>query len=135
MKTCLASLAVLAASLLAFPAMALPAAPAISNVFGLWRVQGQVSGNPFILDCHFVPAGPGIGGACTGAAKGDAKYAGKVYTLKQGAVSGSQVSWSYPSHYLFVSFQVAYRGTLAGNQITGTVTAAGRQGNFTASRE
>ena len=122
------------ASLILLPALLL-ASPAMADVFGLWRVQGQVSGNPFVLDCRFVPAGAGLGGTCTGAANGDPKYAGKVYKLKQGAVSGSQVSWSYPSHYLFVSFQVSYLGTLAGDKMTGTVTAAGRQGNFTATRE
>ena len=127
MKPCLHFFTLLAALLLASPAMA--------DVLGAWRVQGQVSGNPFVLDCHFVPAGAGFGGTCTGAANGDPKFAGKVYTLKQGTETGSQVSFSYPSHYLFVSFQVTYQGTLTGDKMTGSVTAAGRQGNFTASRE
>jgi hypothetical protein len=123
-----------------FPSLALlsfllPAAPACADVFGLWRVQGTLSGVAFVLDCHFIPQATGFGGTCTGAPNGDPKYAGKIYTLKQGFFTGTHVTWGYPSHYLFVSFEVSYLGTLAGDHITGTVTAAGRQGDFTASRE
>jgi len=127
MKAFLSSLTLLSALLLASPAMA--------GIFGLWRVQGKLSGVAFVLDCHFIPEDPGIGGTCTGAPNGDPKYAGKVYKLKQGAAEGNQVSWSYPSHFMFLDFQVVYKGTLGGGQMSGTVTAAGRKGDFTATRE
>jgi hypothetical protein len=109
--------------------------PAMADVFGLWRVQGSISGRPFVDDCHFVPAGAGFGGACIGAKDGNPKFVGKVNTLTQGTVAGNQVTWGFPVPYMFMSFQVTYRAVLTGNQMTGTISAGGRQGKFTASRE
>ncbi len=127
MKIYLSSLTLLSALLLASPAMA--------DVFGLWRVQGKLAGVAFVLDCHFLPQGAGFGGTCVGSPDGDPKIVGKVFTLNQGAVTGNQVTWSYPTHYMFLDFQVIYKGTLDGGGLSGTATAAGRNGDFTARRE
>ena len=104
--------------------------PAVAQVSGAWHVVGSISGNEFALDCEFVPQGAALGGACTAST-----HQGKVYNLTRGAVTGNQVSWSYPASYLFLNFYMYYVGTLDGDRIVGTVEAEGRRGNFSAVRE
>jgi hypothetical protein len=111
------------------------AAPAMADAGGAWHVTGEISGNKFALDCKFTAEGTVLGGECTGAPDGNPKYAGKVYQLSKGSVQGSQVSWSYPTSYMFMSFNVNYAGMLSGDHMAGTVEAAGRKGAFSATRE
>jgi hypothetical protein len=104
------------------------ASPAAAQLVGAWHVTGQIAGNAFTVDCQFTPDAAGFGGVCVDAANG------KWHVLSRGSVSGSQVQWSYPASYMMMGFSVTYTGTLSGGSMTGTVTAAGRKGNFTAAR-
>lgn len=115
---------------------AFAAAPAHAEVAGPWHVSGDVSGKPFALDCRFEPHGAQFGGVCIAAATGDDRVKpGKAYKLTQGVVNGNQVRWAYETSVLFMSIDVAYAGTLSGNRINGTITAAGRKGAFVAVRK
>jgi hypothetical protein len=127
MRTSLPGLAVLL--------LGLTVTPAAADVSGLWHVAGSISGNAFALDCNFTQQGTALGGECTGAKDGNPKYVGKLYKLTKGAVDGAQVSWSYPAHYLFMSFNLNYAGLLSGDHIAGTVEASGRKGDFSATRQ
>lgn len=111
------------------------AAPAMADAGGAWHVTGEISGNKFALDCKFTAQGTELAGECTGAPDGNPKYVGKIYKLAKGSATGDQVSWSYPTSYMFMSFNVNYIGTLSGDRIAGTVDAAGRSGEFSAARE
>ncbi len=125
-KHALPGLALLLAGLTAMPAQA--------SVTGMWRVTGTISGKNFALDCKFQPNGTALGGECA-KAPGNGQGAGKPSAFTTGKISGSAISWSYQAHYMFKTFSMNYTGQLNGNQIQGTVEAAGRQGQFTAVRE
>jgi hypothetical protein len=115
-------------SLLLLPAL-LAAAPAMAQIAGPWAVSGQISGNPFVVNCQFTPSGGNFGGVCVDAATG------KPHRLTAGAISGNQVRWSYPAHFMFLSFDVCFTGALTGGGMAGTVTASGHRGAFTATRK
>jgi hypothetical protein len=109
------------------------ASAAAAQVAGPWRVSGAISDRRFSLDCRFEPHGAAFGGVCTEIASGDPKaQLGKAHVLTQGLVVGQQVRWSYPASYLLAKFEISFAGTLAGDQIAGTVSASGRTGEFTA---
>jgi hypothetical protein len=128
MKALIASLPLLTAALLASPAAA--------EVAGDWRVDGDISGVPFALDCRFAPHGPELGGVCVEAATGDARVkAGRAHPLTRGAVNGGQVSWAYKASFLVAKFDVNFAGRLDGDHMAGTTEASGRKGHFTAVRK
>ena len=104
--------------------------PAAAQIAGNWHLAANIAGNDFALDCNFVPQGAALTGACS-----TANHQGHVYTLDRGVVEGAAVRFSYPASYLFLHFDMHYAGTLAGDQITGTVEAEGRRGTFLATRE
>ena len=125
MKSALACCTALAALMLASTASA--------QVAGSWHVTGTVGGTSFAVDCQFDPEGAAFGGACADGATGAPKaYAGKTHKLSKGAVAGRQVQWTYPASFLLAKFDVNFAGTLHGDQIAGTVSAAGRKGDFKA---
>lgn len=101
---------------------------------GQWHVTGNVSGHAFSLDCRFEPAGAGFGGVCTEQAAGAAGHAGKSHTLSRGTLKGNQITWPYPVSVMLMKFDMTFSGTLEGNRISGTASAAGRQGSFVAVR-
>ncbi|MET0365412.1 MAG: hypothetical protein ABW169_12250 [Sphingobium sp.] len=110
--------------------------PAFADIGGTWRVTGEISGRKFISDCHFDPRASKIGGECVTLATGEDKVKpGKIYKLTSGSVSGNQVQWGYPTKVLFMSVDILFAGTLNGDRIGGTISAAGRKGNFAAVRK
>lgn len=108
---------------------ALCAAPAAAQVAGHWQVNGKIDDRAFVLDCQFTPAGGGFGGVCVETAKN------KRHVLTKGSVVGAKIGWSYEASFMMMSFDVNFAGTMAGNSITGTATAHGHSGPFTAIRE
>jgi hypothetical protein len=114
-------------------ALAALAVPASAEVSGPWRVTGKVSGFAFTLTCDFKTAGDRLGGVCTDTSTSDARVkAGKSHVITAGSVHGDAVTWTYQSSFLFSKFDVTYKGTLAGNRMTGTIDAQGHTGAFTA---
>lgn len=117
-------------------ALAALASPASADVGGAWRVTGEISGRNFAVDCRFDARGSQLGGECVSLSTGEAKVKpGKIYRLKKGSVSGNQVQWSYPTTVLFMSVDINYSGTINGDRMTGTISAAGRKGSFNATRK
>jgi hypothetical protein len=112
------------------------ATAAAAQVAGDWRVSGQLGDRPFAVDCHFEPRGAQVGGVCVDASTGDPKaQVGKAHVLTRGSASGRQVQWTYPASFLLARFDVNFSGMLEGDQISGTVAAAGRKGEFKAVRK
>jgi hypothetical protein len=102
---------------------------------GRWAVAGNVEGKNFTLDCRFVQAGQNLSGECIDGPTGDAKVeGGRSHTLLEGQVAGDGVTWTYQSSYLFVKFDVKYAGVREGDHMSGTISAAGKAGTFTANR-
>jgi hypothetical protein len=120
MKTSLSGLVLLPAILLSSPAAA--------QIAGSWQVSGKVGSNAFLTNCQFTPSGSGFGGSCV------ESKTGKHRVLTKGSTSGALVQWSYPASFMMMNFDVDFAGTLNGNSITGTVTASGHEGTFTATR-
>lgn len=119
------------------PAMLLsaPATAQMGTMAGKWRVLGNISGKSFVLDCTFDEQGPQLGGACTEVSTGEAKAKpGKRHELTQGSVRGSAVQWSYSTKVMIMSIDIDFAGKREGARITGTVSAKGRQGSFSATR-
>ena len=114
----------------------LAAAPAAAQVAGAWHVNGKIDDRVFALDCQFDPNDSGFGGVCIEAPAGSAgTHAGKQHILTKGNVSGNQIGWTYQASFMLMSFNVNFAGTMAGDSITGTVTASGHSGPFTATRK
>lgn len=114
-------------------ALALPAA---AQVAGAWFVSGKVAGTPFASDCRFEDQGGGFGGVCVDSAVGNPRgKPGTVHKLTKGEILGGQVLWAYPASFLLATFSVEFTGVLAGDHITGVITAFGRKGDFTATRK
>ncbi len=109
--------------------------PASAEVSGPWHVTGKVSAFAFTLNCDFKPDGERLGGVCVDASTSDPKVsAGKSHVLTAGGVKGDSVTWTYQSSFLFSKFDVTFKGTQAGDRITGTITAQGHDGTFTAAK-
>jgi hypothetical protein len=109
---------------------ALPmAARADDPVAGNWKVDGHVDGKDFVVTCRFDRHGDALAGACFDGGT-DLKH-----PLISGAVSGDQVKWTYQSHYLLVKFDVLYAGKIGGGAMHGTISAAGHNGTFSASKQ
>ena len=138
--TTLAAAALMLALMLAAAPQPTHADPAHADAaaLGHWRVAGSVSGHAFTLDCRFEPAGaPGgtsFGGGCTELAAGEMGHPGKAHALTKGTVAGDRLTWAYPVSVMFMKFDMTFEGTVAGPRMTGTASAAGRTGSFTATR-
>jgi hypothetical protein len=116
------------------PALFFPA-PAMAEVAGKWRVTGEISGRSFTLDCRFNERGPQLGGECIDVSTGDSNAKpGKSHILSQGSVQGQDVRWSYSTKVMIMSVEIQFAGKSDGKRMTGTVTAKGRQGSFSAIR-
>jgi hypothetical protein len=127
MKSTLISFAVLASTLIASSANA--------DVSGPWRVSGKLASFAFTLNCDFKPDGAALGGVCVDASTNDPKVAsGKSHPLTAGNVDGDKVSWTYQSSFLLTKFNVTFKGVQSGDRMSGTMTAQGHDGAFTASR-
>jgi hypothetical protein len=117
-------------------ATAAAAAPASAEVSGPWHVTGKVSAFAFTLNCEFKPDGERLGGVCVDASTNDPKVnAGKSHVLTAGGVKGDAVTWTYQSSFLFSKFDVTFKGTQAGDKMSGAITAQGHDGTFTAVKE
>ncbi|MFT3964418.1 MAG: hypothetical protein QM690_00865 [Sphingobium sp.] len=123
--------------LLLLPPIALLPSPAFAGIGGGWHVTGEIAGRKFTADCRFDPQGTAqFGGECIALSTGEETVkAGKSYKLTQGSVSGNQVRWGYPTKVMFLSVDIQYAGTLSGDRINGTISAAGRKGTFAAVRK
>jgi hypothetical protein len=114
---------------------AAPADAAQEGATGRWTVSGRVAGFAFTLACDFQQVGQILSGVCADTATSDPKVkAGRRHVLSRGHVDGDQVSWTYPSSFLFSRFDVDYVGARAGDRMTGQITVQGRTGTFTAQR-
>jgi hypothetical protein len=112
------------------------AAPASAEVSGRWHVTGKVSAFAFTLNCDFKPDGERLGGVCVDASTNDPKVnTGKSHVLTAGSVKADAVTWTYQSSFLFSKFDVTFKGTQAGDKMTGSITAQGHDGTFTARKE
>jgi|SRR5579871_2956635 len=107
---------------------------AAESPLGRWHVAGSVSGHDFTLDCRFVPAGAGFGGTCTEVDPGNMGHPGKVRVLTRGTIADDRLTWAYPVSVMFMHFDMTFEGTLANSRITGTASASGRKGSFSAHR-
>ncbi len=111
------------------------ASAATADIAGPWTVVGKVSAFAFTLDCDFKPDGARLSGVCTDASTNTAKVkAGESHVLTAGSLRGEAVTWTYRSSFLLSKFDVTYRGTLAGNRMTGSIDAQGHRGTFTATK-
>jgi hypothetical protein len=98
-------------------------------------VSGKLASFAFTLNCEFKPDGARLGGVCVDASTNDPKVAsGKSHPLTAGSVDGDKVSWTYQSSFLLTKFDVTFKGVQTGDRISGTLTAQGHDGAFTASR-
>jgi hypothetical protein len=114
-------------------ALVAAASSAEAQVEGPWRVSGKVASFAFTLNCDFKSDGGRLGGVCVDASTSDPKVApGKSHTLTAGQIDGDKVSWTYQSSFLLSKFDVTYKGVLSGGKITGTLSARGHEGPFTA---
>jgi hypothetical protein len=96
-----------------------------AQVAGAWRVNGAIAGRTFLLDCRFGEKG----GACT-----DGSPGGKTHPLTSLSVTGSQARWTFATRVVLMSITLAFDGRIQGNQMNGTMSAAGRHGTFSAVR-
>jgi hypothetical protein len=102
---------------------------------GRWAVAGTVDGKNFTLDCRFQQSGQTLSGACVDGPTGDAKVeGGRSHDLLEGGTTGNGVNWTYQSSYMFIKFDVKYSGVRDGDRMSGTISAAGKTGTFTANR-
>ncbi len=101
-----------------------PVAPAPAQSANLWRVSGAISGRNFNMDCRLEPAS----GVCTQV------QTNKAQPLVSFAQSGNRMNWSLKTRVAFLSITVAFDGHVSGERMSGTMTAAGRSGTFTAVR-
>jgi hypothetical protein len=116
--------------------LAMSATRVSAQVAGPWHVTGEISGHGFILDCRFAPVNARFSGTCIEAGGADSRVKpGKVHTLSQGTINGQQIRWAYPVSVMFLSFDLSFAGTLAGDTMSGVVSASGRKGEFTAIRK
>jgi hypothetical protein len=114
------------------PALLIPV-PAMAQAGGAWRVTGDISGKAFTLDCQFDAQGPKLGGVCVDVSTGESKAKpGKSHVLSQGSVQGQDVRWAYSTKVMMMSVEIAFVGKVNGARMTGTVSAKGRQGTFSA---
>jgi len=90
-----------------------------------WRVNGAISGRTFVLDCKLVQGT----GSCVDAAPG-----GKAKPLTSLSTSGDRAIWSFQTRHLFINITLAFNGRITGDHMSGTMSAAGRSGTFTAVR-
>ncbi|MFT3967629.1 MAG: hypothetical protein QM690_17280 [Sphingobium sp.] len=122
-------LALIAGALLSLPASAM------AQVAGTWRLNGNIDGKAFAVDCTFAPRGSQFAGQCVDVSTGETKAKpGKVHKLTQGSVQGNEVRWTYPTKVLMMSVDIDFAGAIEGDRMSGTIAAKGRQGRFSAVR-
>ena len=121
---------------LPFGALILAASPAAAQGMSQWHLTGEISGESFVVDCRFEPQAHQLGGVCIDTASSyAANKAGKPHVLTRGASDGNRLSWSYDAKVMFFSVGIDFTGVITGDRMTGTITAAGRKGGFTAVRK
>lgn len=109
--------------------------PVRAQALGTWRVNGEINGKAFVVDCKFSPAGAHLGGLCTEVATGDQKgKSGKQHVISRGSLEGQAVRWTYPTKVMMMSIDIDFVGKLNGDEMRGSVAAKGRQGTFSAIR-
>jgi hypothetical protein len=124
-----------AAPLLLAILAAAPPALAQVDAGGRWIVSGRISGVSFTLNCDFQQAGGALTGACIDSGVSDPKIrSGRRHILTRGHVEGDRVTWTYPSSFLLVRFDVDYAGIRTGDHMAGQITVQNRTGAFTAMR-
>jgi hypothetical protein len=125
------------AAILILPLLA-AAAPAAAEgtASGHWLVAGHAAGKDFTVDCRFQQDGAGLSGACVDGETHDARVkGGRSHAVTKSHVSGDHVDWTYRSSFGLLPFDVNYTGVRTGDHMTGTVSAPGADGPFTADRK
>ncbi|RYE53094.1 MAG: hypothetical protein EOP18_09660 [Rhizobiaceae bacterium] len=118
------------------PAMLLAAPLAAAPVTGQWHLTGEISGESFVVDCHFEPRDKQFGGVCIDTSSSySGNKGGKPHILTSGESDGSRISWSYDARVLFLSVGIRFTGMLNGDRMAGTISAAGRKGSFAGYRK
>ena len=112
-------------SFLGASALLLMSGAAQAEATGSWRVNGAISGRAFVLDCRF----DGRGGVCV-----DAESGKRSHTLASYAATGDNVAWSFKTKAMMMTITLSFAGRIAGNRMSGTMRAAGRNGTFTGVR-
>lgn len=109
--------------------------PATAQAVGSWRVNGEINGKAFVVDCRFNPAGGRLSGLCTEVATGDQKgKSGKQHVISKGSFEGRNVRWTYPIKVMMMSIDLDFIGEIDGETMRGAVSAKGRQGTFSATK-
>ncbi|CAN5293863.1 hypothetical protein BH10PSE12_BH10PSE12_22530 [soil metagenome] len=101
-----------------------------ADPLGPWHLTGTVDGKPFTSDCTFVAGKPQFGGSCMTRSERDPK--GTSRPIINGTFSGDRIRWAYKVSVMFLSVNVTFDATIAGERMTGTVSAANKHGIFTA---
>jgi hypothetical protein len=104
------------------------AAGAGGPMAGTWVISSQLAGNAVNSDCTFALEGPKITGSCGGPL-------GKADVT--GVVNGVNVSFEYSVTYSGMPLTFAYTGTIdpGTNELKGTVTVFGMEGEFTGKKK
>lgn len=113
------------------PIMSMPT-PAAAQAVGIWRVNGEISGKAFVLECRLGENGAQVSGVCTEIEKNGKR--GKQHVLSRGSVNGPAIRWTYPTKVMMMSIDIDFSGTRNGANMTGSVLAKGRQGVFSAQK-
>lgn len=127
-------LSIIAASTFLASAVLLPTT-ADAQAAGKWRVSGEISGKAFTVDCQFGEQGGRLAGVCIDVSSEEGKTKpGKSHVLTKGVVHGQNISWTYPTKVMIMSVDIDFAGELDGSHMSGTVSAKGREGTFSAAR-
>ncbi len=127
-------LSIIAASTFLASAVLLPTS-ADAQAAGKWRVTGEISGKAFAVDCQFGEKGGRLAGACIDVSSEEGKTKpGKSHVLTRGMVQGQAISWTYSTKVMIMSVDIDFAGKLDGSHMSGTVSAKGREGTFSATR-
>ena len=116
--------------LLAVAVHAIPAPPAADTVSGLWRVTGDVMGNPINEVCTLKQDGVKLTGICKNTDAADAKPFDVT-----GEVNAGKITFSHGGEYQGQALTMTYSGTLAATkELKGSVDVQpfGVTGTFSA---
>jgi hypothetical protein len=102
---------------------------------GKWRVTGEISGKAFTVDCQFGEQSGRLAGTCIDVSSGEGNAKpGKSHVLTKGMVQGQTISWTYPTKVMIMSVDIDFAGKINDSHMSGTVSAKGREGTFSAVR-
>jgi hypothetical protein len=103
------------------------AAAFAADVSGTWKLEGNVAGTAFTMDCKLQQDGKKLAGHCKGPdASGDVA----------GAVDGEGIEWSQNVDYNGMALTLVFKGKLAKDtEMAGSVEVSGNIGDFKALKQ